>query len=60
VLKTLFMDKTRKRNSCHRNQKEQTPHKRIKMKVFNRKREEVSYKDEDWVPLSEWLKSGED
>jgi hypothetical protein len=54
------MDKTRKRNSCHRNQREQTPHKRIKMKVFNRKREEISCKDEDWVPLSEWLKSGED
>jgi hypothetical protein len=54
------MDKTRKRNSCHRNKRENTPHKRIKMKVFNRKREEVSYKDENWVPLSEWLKNGED
>jgi hypothetical protein len=53
------MDKTRKRNSSHRNQKEQTPHKRIKMKVFNRKREKVSYNDEDWVPISEWLKGGE-
>ncbi len=53
------MDKTRKRNSCHRNQREKTPHKRIKMKVFKRKREEVSYKDEEWVPLSKWLDSEE-
>jgi len=54
------MDKNRKRNSCHRNQREQTSHKRVKMKVFNKKKEEVSYKDENWVPLSKWLEGGED
>ena len=49
------MDKTRKRNTSHRNQREPTPHKRIKMKVFNRKKDSVSYKDDDWIPLSSWL-----
>lgn len=51
--------KPKPRNSVYRNEREETPYKRVKRKVFNRGRNRVrdsDFIDDDWVPLAELLK----
>lgn len=50
--------KSKPKNSSHRPEREQTPYKRIKRKVFNRNKGRLVFVDDDLVPLSEILKEG--
>jgi len=50
--------KSKPKNSLHRPEREQTPYKRIKRKVFTRNKSKLVFVDDDWVPLSEILKEG--
>lgn len=47
--------KPRPKNSAHRPEREATPYKRVKRKVYKSSKE-VIYLDDDWVPLSELLR----